>query len=427
MLRPLKLLIVIPFFVGSTFMLQAQDIKQAKHRIHKLCSKKFAGRGYVKNGDAVAASYIKNQLIKLNVLPQPSFGYYYDLHFPVNTFPKKVSVAVGNKKLIPGVDFLVDPSSPSVKKTFETYFVSNEVLKNTPTFAELKKLIPPNTVPVIDTFNAKDEHNKGLYKALAESENYVLVVKLVNKLPAWSVATEQKSTSELTILRNKFKVGQKLKVHIAAQWIEDHKSQNVIGWIPGTRKPDSLLVLTAHYDHLGMMGKKAMFPGANDNAGGVAMLLDLASYYKQHPPEYTVMFIFFAGEEAGLLGSGFYAQKPTVNLSNIRFLLNLDLVCSGEEGATVVNATVFPQEFALLDSINNRYHFLPKITKRGKAANSDHYFFSEAGVHANFWYLGGPYHFYHDVFDKPNGISLAKYNETCLLIHKFFESLQYMR
>lgn len=423
----LRFILFVLFFGLVSQGINSQEVKQARKQIKKLCSKKFAGRGYVKNGDAKAAAYIKTQLIKAKVAPQPGNDYYYDLHFPVNTFPSKVSVTWGNKKLVPGVDFLVDPASPSVHKSFKVFFISNGVLKNTLNYSELKKLIPANTIPVIDTFNAKDEHCKALYKTLSESENYAVVVKLVNKLPAWSVSTDQKSTSEITLLRNKLSEHGTLKINIAAQWIEDHKSQNVIGWIPGTHKPDSVLVLTAHYDHLGMMGKKALFPGANDNAGGVAMLLELAAHYQKNPARYSVMVLFFAGEEAGLLGSGFYTQKPTINLNNIRFLLNLDLVCSGEEGATVVNATVFPQEFSLLDSINNLYHYLPKLTKRGKAANSDHYFFSEAGVHANFWYLGGPYHYYHDVFDKPNEISLAKYKETCLLIYKFFESLQYTR
>lgn len=81
----------------------------------------------------------------------------------------------------------------------------------------------------------------------------------------------------------------------------------MVGYIQGTRKPDSMIVLTAHYDHLGGLGNATYFPGANDNASGISMLLSLARYYSNidHRPEYTMVFIAFGGEEVGLIGSQF--------------------------------------------------------------------------------------------------------------------------
>src|SRR4030095_9120627 len=108
---------------------------------------------------------------------------------------------------------------------------------------------------------------------------------------------------------------------------------NVLGMVPGTLYPDSFIVFTAHYDHLGRMGKKALFPGANDNASGSAMIIDLARYYAQpaNRPKCSLLFIAFAGEEAGLIGSRYYTENPILPLEQIKFLINLDLMGNGEE------------------------------------------------------------------------------------------------
>ncbi len=89
----------------------------------------------------------------------------------------------------------------------------------------------------------------------------------------------------------------------------------MIATIKGTAIPDSFLVFSAHYDHLGQMGKDIYFPGANDNASGTSMLLNLAKYYSQNRPKYSVLFIAFGGEEAGLIGSEYYVKNPLVPLS----------------------------------------------------------------------------------------------------------------
>jgi Zn-dependent M28 family amino/carboxypeptidase len=192
-----------------------------------------------------------------------------------------------------------------------------------------------------------------------------------------------------------------------------------MGMVRGTAEPDSLLVLCAHYDHLGSLGRNTYFPGANDNASGVAMLLELARAIAKKPLRYSVLFVAFSGEEAGLLGSSFMSENPPVPLSNIRFLFNLDLLGFGEKGATVVNATLHPKEFTRLQEINATCHCLPEIKERGKAANSDHYPFSEKGVPAFFMYLMGGPGFYHDIDDKPKTLSLKGFRGTFQLIMEF--------
>lgn len=101
-------------------------------------------------------------------------------------------------------------------------------------------------------------------------------------------------------------------------------AENVIGIISGGSKQDTLIIFSAHYDHLGVLSAQKALPfrtgfrrvkgdtifnGANDNATGVAAMLELARVYAQSKPDYTLMFVAFSGEELGLWGSAAFAAK----------------------------------------------------------------------------------------------------------------------
>jgi Zn-dependent M28 family amino/carboxypeptidase len=214
-----------------------------------------------------------------------------------------------------------------------------------------------------------------------------------------------------------------MDVQIENKFVPVFKSQNICGFFPGTEKKDSFIVFTAHYDHLGGMGSQTFFPGANDNASGVSMLLQLVRYYKEHPPKYNIAFVFFAGEEAGLVGSKFFTENPLIPLGKIKFLVNLDLLGTGDEGITVVNATEFKREFEILKSINTEKKLLALVKPRGKAANSDHYWFSEKGVKCFFIYTMGGIKAYHDVYDISKTLPLTKYKEVFQLLTEFVNKI----
>ncbi|MDO5112872.1 MAG: M20/M25/M40 family metallo-hydrolase [Planctomycetia bacterium] len=110
------------------------------------------------------------------------------------------------------------------------------------------------------------------------------------------------------------------------------KGQNVIGFIPG--KSEKIIVLSAHYDHLGSRewsaeGRKRQiyFPGADDNASSVAILLRVAEKAAQKDEKFScsLLFLFFDGEEKGLLGSQYWRKNPTHPLDKIFFVLNGDM------------------------------------------------------------------------------------------------------
>jgi hypothetical protein len=104
---------------------------------------------------------------------------------------------------------------------------------------------------------------------------------------------------------------------------------NILGLIEGTRVPDRYIVVTAHYDHVGVNDGQ-VFNGADDNASGVATMLELAARLKAAPPEHSVIFVAFDAEERGLLGAKHFVQAPPVPLASIAMNLNFDMTARAE-------------------------------------------------------------------------------------------------
>jgi Zn-dependent M28 family amino/carboxypeptidase len=212
---------------------------------------------------------------------------------------------------------------------------------------------------------------------------------------------------------------------VESNFIDKFTANNVIGYLPAAQnaKKKPYIVITAHYDHLGKMGRDTYFPGANDNASGVGMLLYLAQELSlKRDPNFNYVFIAFGAEEAGLVGSHYYVEHPLFDLKQIRFLLNTDIMGSGEEGITVVNATLFDKEFQQLKAMNEDGKYIAQVKSRGPAANSDHYFFTEKGVPAFFVYTMGPNKHYHDIQDTAEELSYAAFEPLAQLLLKFVRS-----
>jgi hypothetical protein len=96
---------------------------------------------------------------------------------------------------------------------------------------------------------------------------------------------------------------------------------------------------------------------------------------------------------------------------------------TGDEGITVVNGSVFKKEFGWLTQINEQKNYVVKIKSRGKAANSDHYWFTEKGVPSFFIYAMGGIQAYHDVYDKAETLPLTEFEDLFHLIIDFNNQL----
>ena len=126
---------------------------------------------------------------------------------------------------------------------------------------------------------------------------------------------------------------------------------NLVGMIRGTKHADRYLVVSAHYDHLGVRNG-VIYNGADDNASGTAAVLAMAQWFKSHPPENSIIFALFDGEETGLLGAKAFLEKPPVPIERIVANVNLDMVSRNVKGELYASgASPFPVMKPLLDSI----------------------------------------------------------------------------
>jgi Zn-dependent M28 family amino/carboxypeptidase len=100
---------------------------------------------------------------------------------------------------------------------------------------------------------------------------------------------------------------------------------NVVGRIPGRQNSRRYLVVTAHYDHLGMRAG-VVFNGADDNASGTASLFSIATYFTAHPPQNSILFAAFDAEETGLRGSQAFVAAPPVEKDAMVVDVNIDMI-----------------------------------------------------------------------------------------------------
>jgi len=405
------------------------QLEEAKRITKLLCSKELQGRGYVNHGDSIAARFIENEFSTIGLQHlQNQTSYFQSFAHNVVTFPGAMSLVMNADTLIPGIDFMVDPNSGSSNEEWRFRILTVEDLFDVELqnkFFDSKHKIAANINScIIDTRKIKGDSLKKLHREIIPTlaqQLHVLVI--TDEKFTFSVGNEPFSYSVVYVKGYKFNLVTHIKTHIQSRFKENYLSTNVIGTIPALKKTKKTIFIIAHYDHLGKMGENTYFPGANDNASGVAMLLELARHFAKNPTKYNLVFIAFAGEEAGLIGSSYFVQYPWIKIEEIHFLLNLDIMGSGEEGITVVNATKHPESFQKLVDINTKENFVPVVKSRGPAANSDHYWFSERGVPAFFIYTMGPNKNYHDIFDTHENLSFSKFIPISELLKKFIGGL----
>lgn len=104
--------------------------------------------------------------------------------------------------------------------------------------------------------------------------------------------------------------------------------KNMIAYIEG--KSDEAIVISAHYDHIGIINNE-IYNGADDNASGVAALLKFAAYFKTNKPQHTLIFAAFDAEEMELQGSKAFVAKPTVDLNKIKLNINMDMISHNDK------------------------------------------------------------------------------------------------
>jgi Zn-dependent M28 family amino/carboxypeptidase len=185
---------------------------------------------------------------------------------------------------------------------------------------------------------------------------------------------------------------------------------NVVAYIPGTT--GEYVILGAHYDHLGMGGQysltpsvTAIHPGADDNASGTAGVIELARWYAKQPKQKRgILFLNFAGEELGLLGSAYYVAHPELPLDKAVAMINMDMIGRIREGKVYVGGTATGSGLRpLLEGVAAKYPTLKIDYSEGpESSSSDHTSFITGSVPSLFFFSGlhSDYHKPSDTADK---------------------------
>lgn len=421
--------------VASILLLIAQrgnaqeDTGSIKHQLQeyiaKLTSPEMQGRGYVAHGQENAAAYIEQVFKQIGLAPLPAWRQYTQRYtFPVNTFPARMLLQVDGETLKPGRDYLTDAASaPYCGITSPIASIDLATIANENGWERKKATLEKSHIWLLrnrDSLCNRLKIRHGQFAASLPAGCYLIPEQ--NK-QMWTVADNQMAAT-IMYVQDSVLSAQPEKAAVCVDAKEDKSnSVNVAGYVAGEIQ-DSFILITAHYDHLGKMGANTYFPGASDNASGTAMMLWLASWFSKHPQRYSMLFVAFSGEEARLLGSEYFVQHLPIPGEHIRFVVNTDIMGDATNGVTVVNATEYPKEFSLLQRINSKKKYLPEIRSRGKAANSDHYHFSEAGIPAFFLYSNGGKGYYHDIFDTAESLSLQNVPGVAQMIKDFVISIQ---
>lgn len=406
-------------------LLNAQSYKYAHYCLDSLISKEFKGRGYYEDGDRRAANFIERELRNNGVKPVKNNLYQQKLPIKVNNIEsaKLKLFSKDSSYLKLGEEFLVYGSSPSVDVLIEN---KKPLLVDLNKKKAKEKLdIYDKKLVLIDLKTTDISKVSSLIKLLIEKDISPKLFIIQNSDKIQFPIGRKVNKFPIIQLKGKL-IGKKinyLELSVKSKWEENYMTQNVWGMVEGKLHKDSFFVFTAHYDHLGKIGEDCYFAGANDNASGVAVLLDMAKYYTQNPSDYSIVFIFTTAEEIGLLGSEYAAENPFVELDKIKFLFNLDMCGTGSGGIALINGKKETKASELFEKINQDKRYFNEIRIGGESCNSDHCPFVMKGVPALFLFtFGCEYNEYHTVYDNGKGLSFTKHIDFCNILKDFIEA-----
>ncbi|EFK96886.1 possible aminopeptidase [sediment metagenome] len=450
-----------------------------KKNLSVLASDEYEGRETGRRGQKLAAAYIVNNFERNNV-GAPSVDGHYQYYFLDEKTPGIAQLSVGCKKLQNKKDYYYFPKDINAEKiiTHEIIFLGygiDDKNYNDYTGADVKgkSVMMLSGEPINKDSTSIVTGNKNniywndrlkFHKASEKGVSLVLIVrdsvakdvlknesriespsmKLIsgekpmpsviyisketaNKILSGKTTTEQaiaevlktKKPAKNLIVKKKIKLTSKnQKQQISAE--------NVFGFIEGEELKDEVIVISAHYDHLGIV-KGEIYNGADDDGTGTATLLELSKIFAQakaegHGPKRSILFIAFSGEEKGLLGSSYYVKNPIIPLEKTVCDLNIDMVGridefhqTNQQYVYLIGADKLSKDLHnISDSINTTYCNLSLDYKYNDEKDpnrfyyrSDHYNFAKNKIPVIF-YFSGVHEDYHQPTDDIEKIRFDK-------------------
>jgi hypothetical protein len=419
-------LFVLIFFsqTGISQKLKKSDqliLTNLENHIHYLADDKLKGRRAGTEGEEMAMNYISDQFKQIGIRPKGTEGYYQAFTISEG---KQVNAGthfiINDKELIPDEDYFPFVYSPNVSiEALPTIAMQESEM---PWFINLKDVIEENAGnPHFDLKNyihqqAIDLKKKGataliFYNTSEKDDQLKFDGKEkaeMTRIPAIYVT---KTAAQKYFSDASASFDMKLKIDIGEKKRIGH---NVIGYIDNSAS--ATVVLGAHFDHLGYgedgnsmlrTNEHLIHNGADDNASGTAALIELARLLKNSKlTRNNYLFIAFSGEELGLFGSKHFVENPTISLSNVNYMINMDMVGRLNDSTKVLTIGGYgtsPEWSSLISTKNKKSPFVIKIDSSGTGP-SDHTSFYRKDIPVLFFFTGlhADYHRPTDDFDKIN-------------------------
>ena len=417
--------LLILLLAGATLALGAQnlfaqDLAQFKRIVKDLSSARYQGRGYAKDGVRKAGKYIYRAFEKAGADEVTFQPFTLD----INTFCGDMEMWADGRKLQAGTEFSMREYSPGVKGEFPVYHVDTAHFDGAQLLADLARPENANCMVVCEfwfTYQHRDVFSQ-LQKAGA-CPNAGLIYTWEAPIKFFKAYGEKVVDKPIIWVTPEAIAGvQRVRLNVDNQFLKGYETENVIAKVSGLRH-DSCYVFTAHYDHLGNLGRKVYYPGANDNASGTAAIITLAKYFAQHKPPFDLYFVAFSGEDANLRGSTWFAEHPAVPLAQIRYLFNIDMIGDDNPALYCEVSEAGMARFAEFEAINREQGLFTALDRGELAANSDHYPFAIRGVPCIFLENkeGSAYPHYHTPADNYRTVRFETYEPVFRLIRAFVE------
>ena len=416
----MKKIVFLFVLVLAGMQVSAQNLAHYKSIIKELSSSKYQGRGYAKDGANKAGKFLQKEYEKAGVdevIIQP-------FKLDINTFGGKMEMSADGKKLRPGIDFSMREYSPDVHGKFPVYHVDTLNFNPERIFADLAKPEYANCLVACEfwfTYRHKEVFSR--LQKNGECPNAGLIYTWAAPIKFFKAYGDHIVDKPIIWVTPEAIEGVKnVSVDVDNKFLKDYECFNVIAKVAGQRH-DSCYVFTAHYDHIGNLGKKVFYAGANDNASGTAAVVSLAEYYAKNRPPYDMYFLAFSGEDANLRGSNWYVEHPIVPLEQIKYLFNIDMIGDNNPVQYCEVSDEGMRGFSLFEHINKGKNYFKELHRGELAANSDHYPFAVRHVPCIFLEneKGDAFQYYHTIFDTYETVHFDSYEPIFKMVRDFIE------
>ncbi len=424
-------------------------IEEIQESVETLASDKMEGRGTGERGQKLAATYIADKFKLNGLLPavktNQGDSYFQDFHlyrsrYNTSYFKK------GNETKNNLIDFLYYSRMETMGEEYieivfcgdikdfdlrgldiKEKFIAFSAEEMTGWRGKLVELEKSGAAGYFIIVRDQDQFRYALNRfgavMIAEKIEFSIENKGTKTIIADPALAEWVFDQSFSSLLRKGRGLTKKIIFNADMLIEDIKSENVIGFIEGNEVPEEFVVLSAHYDHLGVKNGK-VFNGADDNASGTSAIIEIGEAFaaaKENGdgPKRSVLVVAFSGEEEGLLGSQYYVNDPVIPLKNTVVNLNIDMIgrqdlkySENPNYVYIIGSDRISSDLHQLservnqeyDNLRLDYTYNDLNDPNNYYQRSDHFNFAKNNIPIIFYFNGthGDYHQATDTADKIN-------------------------